>query len=45
MHTKPKKIWDGILFPYTFEQIRQYSLTEPNNRSRTVNKVSSEIEN
>ena len=45
MHTKPKTIWGGILFPYTFGQIRQFWVPGPNNRIRTVNKVNSEIEN
>ena len=45
MHTKPKRILDGVLFPYTFEQIRQYCATDFNNRIRPINKVNSEIEN
>ena len=45
MHTKLKRIWGGILFPYSFEQIRQFCETNPNNRIHTVNKVNPEIEN
>ena len=45
MHTKPKRILHGVLFPYTFEQIRQYCVTDFNNRIRPINKVNSEIEN
>ena len=45
MHTKQKRIWGEILFPYTLEQIRQFWVTDPNNRIRTVNKVISEKEN
>ena len=37
MHTKPKRIWCGIHFSCTFGQIRQFCVTDPNNRSRTVN--------
>ena len=33
------------MFPYTFEQIRQFCVTDQNNRSRTVNEVNSEIKN
>ena len=32
-------------FPYTFEQIPQICVTDPNNMSPTVNKGNSEIEN
>ena len=45
MHTKPKRILDGVLFPYTFEQIRQYCATDFNNRIRPINKEKTEIEN
>ena len=45
MHTKQKKIWRGINFSYTFRQIRQFCVTDPNNRSRTVNKLNSDVEN
>ena len=33
------------MFPYIFEQIRQFRVTDQNNRSRTVNEVNSEIKN
>lgn len=33
------------MFPYTFEQIRQFCVPDQNNRSRIVNKINSEIEN
>ena len=29
MHTKPKMIWGGILFPYTLEQIRPFWVLNP----------------
>ena len=29
LHTKPKRIWVEIMFPYTFEQIRQFCVPEP----------------
>ena len=45
MHTKLKRIWGRILFPYTFEQIRQFCVPDPNNRIHALNKVNSEIEN
>ena len=44
MH-EPKRIWGGILFPYSLEKIRQFCVTDPNDRSCTLNKVNSEIEN
>ena len=43
MHTKSKRIWGGILFSYTFEQIRQFRVISPNNWIHIVNKVNSEI--
>ena len=33
MHTKLKRIWCGIQFSCTFGQIRQFCVTDPNNRS------------
>ena len=45
MHTKPKRIWGGILFPYSPKKIHQFCVTDLNDRSRTVNKVNPEIEN
>ena len=45
MQTKLKRIWGGILFPCIFEQIHQFSATDPSNRSCTENKKKSEIEN
>ena len=45
MHTKLKRIWRGIHFSYTFRHICQFCVTDPNNRSRTVNKLNSDVEN
>ena len=43
MHTKPKRIWDGILSPNTFEWIHQFFVTDPDKRSHALNKVNSEL--
>ena len=45
MYTKPKRIWGGILFPYTFKQIQQFSVTDPTYMHHTVDKVNLEMEN
>ena len=37
MHTKLKRIWCGIRFFCTFGQIHQFCVTDPNDRSCTVN--------